>query len=304
MHRRAWHTALQEVPVAMEFRKPLSDYQLQRLCETSVHIASISFSEQERRSLTLITCPEFRQRQAPYLRKLWNIELDGEGHASASALTPFDLSTLYASPLNRGKGTFSSSSIAHMSRLKLLSLRAYSYLDLSEVPSSVATLQVGPARLLSRLTHRVDRVIVNGGKAMYLLDDLTPYFTCARNIQGYATKLAAHTLDLSRQGDSSVSHRGQTDNPTLKCVVEHLMLEYDHLMVLDPLASSSWICRDASRGTALLKEHLGNREFITTEGRGRLHAKCIKMNAVRKKAVRFAEDHMLATVLSRSEFDS
>ena len=68
--------------------------------------------------------------------------------------------------------------------------------------------------------------------------------------------------------------------------------------VLDPMFSTSWITRDISRGVELLKAHLGDAEFILTEGRGRLHTNCIKLNAVRKKRrARFADTLVLQQML-------
>ena len=98
----------------------------------------------------------FQHRQGPHLRRLWNLELGSACAPTAAALAPFSLRALYiSSPLQGGASKlFASAPIAHMDGLLLLSLRGFTALDLGQVPSSVHTLQVGPARVVKGPSHR------------------------------------------------------------------------------------------------------------------------------------------------------
>ena len=105
-------------------------------------------------SLDVVALTDFQRRQAPHLRKLWNIEFGDND--SAASLSPYRLRTLYVSnpALRKSSGTFLSGAITHMLDLELLSLRSYTHLELDSVPTSVHTLQVGPARIVKDLSHK------------------------------------------------------------------------------------------------------------------------------------------------------
>ena len=65
---------------------------------------------------------------------------------------------------------------------------------------------------------------MNGGKAMYLVECLTPYFAHARSVQVYATKVVGRTMELQVKPDTLPS--------ALKCCcIEDVLLEFDHLLV-------------------------------------------------------------------------
>lgn len=275
---------MQEVPVALSFPRRLTKKQTEELCHTTMRIASITFSEQETSGLALLENSEFREHQAPFLRRVWNLELSGK--QDVAALRPYQLRSLYACrPAQHAVPAcvFSSAPIMHMDNLELLSLRGYTHLQLNLVPASVDTLQVGPAVVMEELSHRVDRVIMNGGKAMYLVEALTPYFASARSLSVYATRMVGRTVEPYRAGIADA-----TDPAGGSCIVEDIQLEFDRLVVLDPLASTTYNCRNTTRGLELLKERMGG-DFIHTEGEGKLHSTRIKLNRVRKKRkARFA----------------
>ena len=85
---------------------------------------------------------------------MWYVEFGGLD--PAASLRSYSLRTLYVSnpAARKASGLFPSSAIAHMCGLQLLSLRGYATLELDRVPSSVHTLQVGPAHVVKELSHR------------------------------------------------------------------------------------------------------------------------------------------------------
>lgn len=74
--------------------------------------------------------------------------------------------------------------------------------------------------------RRVDRVIMNGGKAMYLVEALTPYFASARSLSVYATRMVGRTVEPYRAGIADA-----TDPAGGSCIVEDIQLEFDRLVV-------------------------------------------------------------------------
>ena len=73
-------------------------------------------------------------------------------------------------------------------------------------------------------------MIINGGKAMYLVEALAPYFVRARSVQVYSTKMVGRTIELG--GPRSAEKRDDLTVHTYgACTIEDLLLEFDNLVV-------------------------------------------------------------------------